>query len=849
MGYAFLESPGNRVNGIDDDNDGPGFATGPTSIITDSLLMASIATVGERVVTINYSDPELPRSVIDFPSSGISFTVNGTTYQINPGETLFEAPFNNIDDNLNGLIDENTEIVDGIDNNGNGLIDEDNPQLGLIYFNYLENDTLNPMIDEGRDDGIDNDGDWNVVTDDDVGLDGKAGTGDFGEGDGEPTSGYQPDPITGRLVDTGLPGEPNVDKTDINESDQIGLTSFYFFAPFNVVKLNNDSQLWSTLRPGFFNVGQQNKDGDFIYGTGYFPLRANQTERISLAFFFGDDRDEIIRTKSTVQLIYDNNYNFAKAPTLPTLKAFGGDRKVTLYWDSKAEDSFDQLSEVLTGNGFDFEGYKIYRSTFPTWDETGVVTNVFGNRIADVSIAQFDLVNADSGFFPVVDPQSGATFYLGDNSGLVHTFIDTTVKNGFQYFYAVTAYDRGVYTGSSILLPAETSKFATISPGGQIELGQNVIVVRPEAPVAGYVAADELMNSLEHVTGDGTGNIFVEILDPLNIKDNNEYEISFKDTNFIRTTKSFSVTDLTSGTVIVSDNPKLNVDATIVDGVRISIMNERITGTDQQNVRWADTTRNILLPQTGSGWSRFSLGLTQGRSYPANYQLEIGGVGVDSSVGIPVFGLPTIPKFATNFRIKNVSEDRYIQYNLYERGGGPEGVLDQEDIVALFEFDTTAAKLTYQLVIEKDSLAEIPANGDILYLPVKKPFLDYDVFRYRVTGPKEDKNLAKDQLDEIRVVPNPYVAAASWEPRNNFSSGRGERAIHFIGLPKQCTIRIYTIRGELVSTIEHNSVITNGTADWNLLSQDQLDVAYGIYIYHIDAPGIGEKIGRFAVIK
>jgi hypothetical protein len=53
----------------------------------------------------------------------------------------------------------------------------------------------------------------------------------------------------------------------------------------------------------------------------------------------------------------------------------------------------------------------------------------------------------------------------------------------------------------------------------------------------------------------------------------------------------------------------------------------------------------------------------------------------------------------------------------------------------------------------------------------------------------------------------------------------------------------------LVSTIEHNSVITNGTADWNLLSQDQLDVAYGIYIYHIDAPGIGEKIGRFAVIK
>ena len=94
-------------------------------------------------------------------------------------------------DNLNGLIDENTEVVDGIDNNFNGLIDEANPHIGLIYFNYLENDTLNPMVDERRDDGIDNDGDWNLVTDDDVGLDGKPSTGDIGEGDGVPTSGYR----------------------------------------------------------------------------------------------------------------------------------------------------------------------------------------------------------------------------------------------------------------------------------------------------------------------------------------------------------------------------------------------------------------------------------------------------------------------------------------------------------------------------------------------------------------------------------------------------------------------------------------------------------------------------------
>ena len=43
------------------------------------------------------------------------------------------------------------------------------------------------MIDEARNDGLDNDGDWNPETDD-VGNDGKPGTNDYGENDGKPTA-------------------------------------------------------------------------------------------------------------------------------------------------------------------------------------------------------------------------------------------------------------------------------------------------------------------------------------------------------------------------------------------------------------------------------------------------------------------------------------------------------------------------------------------------------------------------------------------------------------------------------------------------------------------------------------
>jgi hypothetical protein len=52
-----------------------------------------------------------------------------------------------------------------------------------------------------------------------------------------------------------------------------------------------------------------------------------------------------------------------------------------------------------------------------------------------------------------------------------------------------------------------------------------------------------------------------------------------------------------------------------------------------------------------------------------------------------------------------------------------------------------------------------------------------------------------------------------------------------------------------VKVIYHNNVINDGTEDWNMLSEDSLSISYGVYIYHVDAPGIGKTIGKFAVVK
>ena len=101
------------------------------------------------------------------------------------------------------------------------------------------------------------------------------------------------------------------------------------------------------------------------------------------------------------------------------------------------------------------------------------------------------------------------------------------------------------------------------------------------------------------------------------------------------------------------------------------------------------------------------------------------------------------------------------------------------------------------------------------------------------------------------MVPNPYFAASTFEQKNTFSSGRGPREIQFRNLPAECTIRIYNIAGELVRKIhhDHSGNMEDGSESWDLLSKDNLSVSYGMYIFHVDAPELGEHVGKFAIIK
>ena len=177
----------------------------------------------------------------------------------------------------------------------------------------------------------------------------------------------------------------------------------------------------------------------------------------------------------------------------------------------------------------------------------------------------------------------------------------------------------------------------------------------------------------------------------------------------------------------------------------------------------------------------------------------------------------------------------------------PVGDLDGEEVV------TWQASLRWPVSDRVN-----PEAGDVLDIKLRKPFLASDVFEFVAQGATLDTELAKSQLDEIQVVPNPYVVTNRFEALNPFTSGRGPRNIQFINLPPQCTVRIFTTGGRLIRVLERNtgsndaltpSDLMNGILEWDLESEDNLSVSYGMYLYHVEAPGIGEKEGTFAIIK
>jgi hypothetical protein len=255
------------------------------------------------------------------------------------------------------------------------------------------------------------------------------------------------------------------------------------------------------------------------------------------------------------------------------------------------------------------------------------------------------------------------------------------------------------------------------------------------------------------------------------------------------------------------------------------------------DIYWDDSTETFLDPVTGQtdfeGYKIYRAKITQSNQNVGVKQLleliaqydRIDSVGYNS--GLELIRLPvpeTIDGHAYNYKFTNFDLLNGWQYAF-----------------AVTAFD------------EGDPANNLPSLESNALLSIGKAF----------PGPQP---LSKG---EVTVFPNPYKTSSIWDGRGDDGIQERTRLLYFANLPDICTIKIYTLAGDLVDTIEHDGrtyngadinwfkqfasgekVFPGGIHGWDLVSKSDQAVATGLYLFTVEDKATGDiSRGKFVVIK
>lgn len=118
--------------------------------------------------------------------------------------------------------------------------------------------------------------------------------------------------------------------------------------------------------------------------------------------------------------------------------------------------------------------------------------------------------------------------------------------------------------------------------------------------------------------------------------------------------------------------------------------------------------------------------------------------------------------------------------------------------------------------------------------PVNGNFPMYTFTTDDIAASSENNTAAIEALDIINVVPNPYYGYSDYE------TNQLDNRVKFTNLPERCTITIFNISGTEIRQFSKDDAST--FLDWDLKNHAGIPIAGGIYLIHVDVPGVGEKV-------
>ncbi len=609
--------------------------------------------------------------------------------------------------------------------------------------------------------------------------------------------------------------------------------------------------------PHYDDVGLIDPDGEDLVVTvasGPFDLSPGDTLRFITCIVAGVDEADLYRNLGVAQDLYAQDFTTPKPPVTPILSAAAGSNEVTLYWTNAIEGIADEISNAL-----DFEGYNLYRSLDRgiNWDQ--VDRNFYPEVGPDaVPLASFDRVNG-----------------IGDDAGIQYSYTDETVINGFEYWYSLTAFDQG----DSLIESLESAI-------GNTTESLNTISIIPHSTPAAYLLPD--IAEIRQI-GDGHSNYNLEVF-PLTSTQLStySYELSFEylsrpeigntgaialavildssatvsdhyGIEFIPDDK-FNLHNLSTGEVIREGYPfRTGVQFNLASGLKVEFLITDTLNTpspgDYLSLNFCSTLKRFdgADSSTVLNTQRFDPGIQlvsdDGLLFTMEAQPEIQDISI-----------PPILNFDVAIDVSDADALLDSSYLIQITGSGSDedGIayisveVMRDDLSPVMSVDTLYddGSITFNGIsagFDYDPSNPPPEGTSVTFtsVPAVVPNIQ-DVFQFGIVDGMTDDAMLEEALADIKVVPNPYVVGSLWE--TEFGELRREplRQIQFTNLPMSCEIIIFTLAGDLIKTLRHESA--SGTETWDLRAEGGREIAAGIYLYHVSA-GEFEYFNRFAVIK
>ena len=431
--------------------------------------------------------------------------------------------------------------------------------------------------------------------------------------------------------------------------------------------------------------------------------------------------------------------------------------------------------------------------------------------------------------------------------------------NNRPYYYAVTAYNYDVLNAVEF----------TDELGNAFGIITESFETLPSAPRDGVTPLSMtgvLSDTATLKEGGSDGNVLVDFIDQ-NAITGDTYQVTFNDDEDF----SWNLTDITTDEVLLS-NQTAAIGEQAVDGFVVRVLGPQLGVKTVREIHNGDgpvdppdnvhvsrnSTSEWYIDPSG-GLSRYSWNGATNHDYEIRWTAaaethcwDFFGQG-DYSFAAPFLVPIEVWDVTDNYKMSFMLIDDDVSGG-WSWGDGvyfwdiPYDEIDWNQAgVHTGVYDPDYAGLHYGRFwfFKLDPTTELPTQprpGTVVRITTNKPNLPGVVWEFTTVKPGDgDGTVIANSVDDIYPVPNPYYNLTSLE------LDQFRRQIKFVNLPPaMTTIRIFNLAGDCVRVLTKDNA---GSAElvWDVLTETGLPVASGLYIYHVEAEGIGTKIGKLAV--